>query len=331
MVKLPTLIDVYQAAERIKNVIRTTPVFAAPELLQHSGAASIHYKMDCLQQTGSFKVRGAANKILSLSDEEKHRGVITFSTGNHGKAVAYVARRLGIRAVVCLSERVPAYRIELIRQLGAEVAVRGQSQDEAEENYYHILNEQNLSPIVPFDDPLVIAGQGTIATEILTELPQTNMLLVPVSGGGLLSGIALAAKQINPAIHIVGISLERSPAMLTSLRAGKPVKVEEKDSLADSLLGGIGVENHYNLPLIERFVDEHILVSEEDIKAGMYSAYSSQQMLIEGAAAVGIGAIINKKLDVRGKRVVSILTGRSIDSRKYLQVIAEQQRAGDQR
>jgi threonine dehydratase len=157
------------------------------------------------------------------------------------------------------------------------------------------------------------------------------MLLVPVSGGGLLSGMALAAKQINPNIHVVGLSLEQSPAMLASLEAGKPVKVEEKNSLADSLLGGIGVENHYNLPLIKRYVDEHILVSEEDIKTGMYSAYSSQQMIIEGAAAVGIGAIINKKLDIRGKRVVSILTGRSIDTSKYHQVITEQQRTGGRR
>lgn len=331
MVTLPTLIDVYQAAERIQHVIRKTPIFAAPELLKLSGADSIHYKMECLQQTGAFKVRGAANKILSLTEKEKQRGVITFSTGNHGKAVAYVAGQLGIRAVVCLSENVPSYRADLIRNLGAEVAIKGQSQDEAEENYYHILNDEGLTPVVPFDDPMVIAGQGTITLEILEKLPETDMLLIPLSGGGLLSGMALAAKQINPAIKIVAISLERSPAMYESLKAGKPVQVEEKGSLADSLLGGIGVENHYNLPLLKRYIDEHILVSEDDIKTGMYSAYSSQQMIVEGAAAVGIGAIINKKIDVRGKNVVSILSGRSIDTSKYLQVIAEQQRAGEKR
>jgi len=330
MTKMPMLIDIFQAAERIKPIVRHTPVFEAIEIAHRCSAMAVHYKMECLQRTGSFKVRGATNKILSLSDAEKKRGVITFSTGNHGKAVAYVAARLGLRAVVCLSEKVPSYRADLIRNLGAEVIVKGQSQDEAEEHYYQIIEEQGLTPVVPFDDPLIISGQGTIGKEVLEQLPQTDMLLIPLSGGGLLSGIALAAKQINPAIHIVGISLERSPAMLESLKAGKPVQVEEKGSLADSLLGGIGVSNNYNLPLIKRYVDEHILVSEEDIKAGMYSAYVSQQMLIEGAAAVGIGAMLNKKVDVSGRRVVSIVSGRSIDTDIYLQIMQEQQKAGAQ-
>lgn len=327
---LPSLHDVYQAAQRIAPMIRHTPLFESPELLEATGAAAVHYKMECLQQTGAFKVRGAANRILSLSDTEKARGVITFSTGNHGKAVAYVAGQLGIRAVVCLSENVPAYRVALIRGFGAEVAVHGRSQDEAEANYCRIQKEEGLTPVVPFDDPWVIAGQGTIAKEILEQLPNTDLLLVPVSGGGLLSGIALTAKQINPAIRIVGISLERSPAMVESLKAGRPVQVEEKGSLADSLLGGIGMKNRYNLPLLERYVDEHILVSEEDIRAGMYSAYRSQQLVIEGAAAVGIGALLNGKLEAKNRRVVTVLTGRSIDSSEYLQVIqAEHRKAGD--
>lgn len=323
---LPTLHDVYQAARRIAPMIRRTPLFEAPELLEATGAAAVHYKMECLQQTGAFKVRGAANRILSLNDTEKARGVITFSTGNHGKAVAYIAGQLGIRAVVCLSENVPAYRAELIRSFGAEVAVHGRSQDEAEQHYYRIQQDQGLTPVVPFDDPWVIAGQGTIGREILEDLPDTDLLLVPISGGGLIAGIALAAKQINPDIRIIGISLERSPALLESLKAGRPVQVEEKISLADSLLGGIGVENHYTLPLIERHVDDHVLVSETEIRRGMYAAYRSQQLIIEGAAAVGIGALLSGRINATGQRVVTVLTGRSIDISEYLQVIDQEHR-----
>lgn len=321
---LPSLHDVYHAARRIAPMVRRTPLFDASELCEVSGAASVHYKMECLQQTGAFKVRGAANRILSLSDAEKKSGVITFSTGNHGKAVAYVARQLGIRAVVCLSENVPAYRADLIRSFGAEVIVHGRSQDEAEEHYLQIQQDQGLTPVVPFDDPWVIAGQGTIGKEILEDLPDTDLLLVPVSGGGLLAGIALAAKQINPQIRIIGISLESSPALLESLKAGKPVQVEEKASLADSLLGGIGVENHYNLPLVGRYVDDHVLISETEIRQGMYAAYRSQQLIIEGAAAVGIGVLLSGRINAEGRRVVSVLTGRSIDISEYLAVIQQE-------
>ncbi len=212
MTKMPMLIDIFQAAERIKPIVRHTPVFEAIEIAHRCSAMAVHYKMECLQRTGSFKVRGATNKYSAFLTQKKTRRN-HLSTGNHGKAVAYVAARLGLRAVVCLSEKVPSYRADLIRNLGAEVIVKGKSQDEAEEHYYQIIEEQGLTPVVPFDDPLIISGQGTIGKEVLEQLPQTDMLLIPLSGGGLLSGIALAAKQINPAIHIVGFS-RRSPAML---------------------------------------------------------------------------------------------------------------------
>jgi threonine dehydratase len=198
MTHIPTLHDVYQAHARIKPMILKTPLLASTELAEKTGARSVFLKLECLQNTGAFKVRGAANKMLNLTDEEKKRGVITFSTGNHGKAVAYVAGKIGIQATICLSEHVAPYRVEAIRNLGAEVSVNGRSQDEAEKNYQALSASKGFVPVVPFDDPLIIAGQGTIALEILAALPDTDVLLIQLSGGGLLAGIAMAAKSINP-------------------------------------------------------------------------------------------------------------------------------------
>ena len=293
----------------------------ASDLGQKINARTVHLKLECFQNTGSFKVRGAANKILSLSDAEKQKGVITFSTGNHGKAVAYVAGKIGIKAVVCLSEHVDAYRAQMIEKLGAQVSIKGRSQDEAEQNYRQLMAKEGLTPVVPFDDPLIVAGQGTLALEILSELPDTDLLMIQLSGGGLLAGIALAAKTINPHIHMVGLSLEQSPAMLESLKAGKPVPVAEKDSIADSLLGGIGFENHYTLPLVDEFVDEHLLISEADIKDGMAYLFDKHRLIAEGAAAVGVGALLNQRIAVKGKKVVTLLTGSSINTDQYLRII----------
>ncbi|MGW8185890.1 MAG: pyridoxal-phosphate dependent enzyme [Desulfobacterales bacterium] len=326
--EMPTLHDVFQARSRIKSMVRRTPVIESPELASKSRARTVHLKPECLQVTGSFKVRGAANKILSLTEKERDKGVITFSTGNHGKAVAYVADRLDLKAVVCLSEHVGSYRADTIRALGAEVSVKGRSQDEAEENYRSLISSQGFVPVVPFDDALIVSGQGTIALEILTELPDTEVLLVQLSGGGLLAGMALVAKSINPDIHVVGLSLERSPAMLESLKAGVPVQVEEKDSIADSLLGGIGFENRYTLSLVNKYVDEHILISEEQIKDGMYYAFEKHRLIVEGAAAVGIGALMHRKVTVNDKKVVALLSGSSIDSDAYVRIIGNRLSGG---
>ena len=321
MRRIPTLHDAYMAHVRIKPIIRRTPLIASPDLAEQTGAEQIHLKLESLQETGSFKIRGAANKILGLSDEEKRKGVITFSTGNHGKAVSYVAGKTGVKAVVCLSEHVPAYRAEMIQALGAEVSLKGRSQDEAEANYHQLMASRGLVPVVPFDDPMIIAGQGTIALEILARLPDTDILMIQLSGGGLLAGIAMVAKSIHPRIHVIGLSLERSPAMLESLKAGRPVQVKEKDSIADSLLGGIGTDNQYTLPMVERFVDEHLLISEEDIKDGMFYIFDKHRLIVEGAAAVGVGALMNQKINVKGKKVVTLLSGRAINSREYVDII----------
>ena len=253
-----------------------------------------------------------------------HQGVITFSTGNYGKAIAYVAGRAGIPATVCLSEHVSAYRVEMIRILGAQVSVKGRSQDDAEENYRVLMKARGLIPVVLFDDPLIIAGQGTIVLEILHEFPATQELMIPLSGGCLLAGMAMVAKSIKPDMHIVGLSIQRSPAMVESLKAGKPVQVQEKHSLADSLLVGIGFESQYTLPMVQKYVDDHLLVSEEEIKAGMFHLFDTHRIIAEGAATVGVGAMLSGRVDVKGRRVVSVVSGGTVDTATYLQIIQGQ-------
>lgn len=321
MKTMPNLHDAYHAHLRIKTLIRQTPLIASSDLAEKTGARAIHLKLECLQNTGSFKVRGAANRILSLSDTDRKKGVITFSTGNHGKAVAYVAAQTGVKAVVCLSEHVAPYRAEMIRAIGAKVSIKGHSQDEAEKNYQQLMASHGLVPVVPFDDPMIIAGQGTVALEILSALPDSDILMIPLSGGGLLAGMAMVAKSINPRIHVVSLSIERSPAMLQSLNAGKPVQVKENDSIADSLLGGIGFNNQYTLPMVKKFADEHLLISEEEIKDGMFYIFNKHRLIVEGAGAVAIGALIHKKIRVNGKKVVALLSGSSINSEEYICII----------
>jgi len=320
-VKLPGLQDVFEARTRIESMIWETPLMEAGPLAASAGAEGIYMKLESLQNTGAFKVRGASNKILGLSDEERSRGVITFSTGNHGKAVSYVSGKTGVKAVVCLSEHVPRYRVDKIRALGAEVEVKGHSQDEAEDHYYHLVETRGLIPVVPFDDPAIVAGQGTIGLEMLWREPDLDVILVPLSGGGLLAGIALAAKSIRPSVHVVGVSIEQSPAMLESVKAGKPVAVKEKDTLADSLLGGIGKENHYTLPLIQKFVDEHVIINETEIAGAMAYAFREHSLVIEGASAVGLAAIQTGKIDIKGKKAAAVISGSSVDPELFLKTV----------
>jgi threonine dehydratase len=316
-----SLSHVLAAARRIAPLVLRTPLTDSPPLAAEAGAAAVHLKLECLQNTGAFKVRGASNRILSLAEEERARGVITFSTGNHGKAVSYVAGRLGIPAVVCVSEHVPRYRVDKIRALGAEVLVKGDSQDEAELEYERVRADRGMIPVVPFDDPYVVAGQGTIGLEMMSDEPELDTILVPLSGGGLLGGVALATKLINPRIRVIGVSISRSPAMLRSLEAGKPVAVEERDTLADSLLGGIGTENRYTLPLIEKYVDEHVEIHEPEVERAMYYAMSEHSLVVEGGAAVGIAALQTGKVAAENERVGIVVSGSSVELSQYLAII----------
>jgi threonine dehydratase len=313
--------DVFSATTRVYPIAKKTPLLPSIAIAKEFDAKSVMFKCEFLQETGSFKIRGAANKIGSLSDEEKKRGVITFSTGNHGRAVSYVASHYGVSSTVLLSKRVPLYRVKAIEALGGTVVQEGNSQDEAEKAYVKLQKEKNLIPVVPFDDPFIASGQGTISLEIFEQHPEVDTLIIPLSGGGLLGGMAMAMKQIKPSVRIIGVSIARSPAMLESLKAHKVVQVEEKDTIADSLLGGIGFENNYTYDLVNQYVDEHVVVDEAEIIEAMRTLFYEHGLVIEGGAAVTLAAIQSRLVDISGTHVVMPLTGRNVDYETYLKVI----------
>jgi len=305
--------DFYLARRRIAPMIRRTPLVAAPDLSARVGA-EVRCKLETLQQTGSFKVRGAANALLQLSPEERKTGVLAFSTGNHGRAISWVGHQLGIPARICLSRRVPAYRVEAMRKLGGIVVQEGESQDEALEVAHRLQREEGLPLVSPFDDERVIAGQGTIGLELAEDWPELEAVLIPLSGGGLTSGIALVLKALQPSLRVVGVSLEVSAPMHASLQAGKPVEIEEVDSLGDALLGGIGLDNRYTFAVCRDLVDEVVLVSEEDLARGMAYAFHEHRLVVEGAGIAGLSALLSGKYDPRGRPTAVLLSGSNVDT-----------------
>lgn len=310
--ELPKLWDIYQADHLIRETVYRTPLIESQWLSELSGC-KIYLKLECLQVTGSFKIRGATNKILSLRKEEKKRGVIAVSSGNHGRAVAYVARNSGIPAVICVSETVPENKVSAIQDLGAEVLIAGKTYDEATEEALRVQIERGLTMIHPFDDPFVIAGQGTIGLEIIKERPEIDTVIVPLSGGGLLGGVALALKSINPAIQTIGVSMDKGAAMIESLKAGKVVEIVEESSLADALIGGLGPENSYTFNIIQKYVDQTVLVAEREIAAGMTFALEKEHLVVEGGGAVGIAALLAGKVHNIGKKVAVVISGSNVN------------------
>ncbi|MED3624080.1 hydroxyectoine utilization dehydratase EutB [Neobacillus thermocopriae] len=310
--KKVTIRDVWDARKRIHSIVNRTPVLYSSILSEKLGR-NVYLKLENIHEIGAFKVRGAANKILSLNEEEKRLGVATFSTGNHGMAVAYVAQKLGIEAVVCISNRVPKAKVDSLKRLGAKIEIVGESQDEAGIRCYDLEKERGLTVIQPFDDPYVIAGQGTIGLELLEDLPHLTDVIVPLSGGGLLSGIGLALKSNDQAIRVTGVSMEHSAVMYESLKAGKPIEMEESETLADSLLGGIGLDNQYTFEMVQKYMDECLLIPEEEIGYSMAFMMDKHRMIMEGAAATGIAAVLGKKIPHQDGDVAVIISGQNVD------------------
>jgi threonine dehydratase len=318
-----SLRDIQHAHQRIRPLAIRTPLVESLQLSEMLGV-QLGLKLESLQVTGSFKVRGAANKLLNLSKQESERGVITVSSGNHGRAVAYVARQLGIRAVICLSEAVPPGKVEVIQALGAETVICGKTYDEADGEAQRIQKDRGLTMVHPFDDPLIIAGQGTIGLELLEDMPRIDTAVVPLSGGGLISGIALALKSNDPSVRVIGVSMERGPAMFHSLRAGKIVEVEEEPTLADALAGGIGFDNAHTFRMVQTYVDDTGLVSEEEIAGAMAFALDKHRLIVEGGGAVGIAAVLHRKVKELGERVVVVVSGANVELSTLFEVARAQ-------
>ncbi len=315
-----TLEDIKAARERIAPYVQ--PLRISPSLsLSRQFDKSILLAHEYQQTTGSFKLRGATNAVLQLAPGTS--GVTAVSTGNHGRGLAYAARQAGVPCVICMSELVPQNKLDGIRALGAETRIVGKSQDEAEVEARRLVAEEGYTMIPPFDHPHVIAGQGTLGLEMLEQVPDLDTVLVQLSGGGLISGIALALKLQNPAVRIVGISMARGAAMIESQRAGHPVEVEELPTLADSLGGGIGLDNRYTFDLVRDYVDETLTLSEAEIAAGIRHAYYEEQVIVEGGGAVGLGALLANKVEP-GEKTIVLLSGKNIDMHKHRQIISQE-------
>jgi len=314
-----TLSDIRAARARIAGRVASTPLVPSPSLSTH---APVFLKLETRQPTGSFKLRGAINAMLALDPETRARGLVTASTGNHGRALAHAAREAGAHAVVCLSSLVPANKVEAVRALGAEVRIVGHSQDDAQAEVDRLVRAEGLTEIPPFDHPDVVAGQGTIGLELVEAVPNLDLVLVPLSGGGLAAGVAVAVRGLRSSARVVGVSMARGAAMAASLDAGRPVAVDEVETLADSLGGGIGLANRTSFALCRDLLDDVVLLSEDEIAAGIRHAQIREGETVEGAGAVGIAAILAGKVAVHGP-TVAILSGRNIDAAIHARIVAD--------
>jgi threonine dehydratase len=314
-----TLQDIYRARRAIAGRIRRTPL-AVSDSLSRAAGAPVHLKLEHLQITGSFKLRGATNAVLALSPEQRGKGVVGVSTGNHGRGLAYAAKQAGVRCVICMSRLVPQNKVDAIKALGAEVRIVGASQDDAQLEVDGLVAEQGMTMLPPFDHADVIAGQGTLGLELLEDLPELETCIVPLSGGGLIAGIARAIKSANPRARVIGVTMTQGAAMYQSQKAGRPVEVEETASLADSLGGGIGQDNRYTFAMVRELVDDLLLVEEDQIADAIRHAYWREQQIIEGGAAVGIAALRAGLIGRPGVTAV-VLSGGNIDMAQHARLI----------
>ncbi len=316
--------DILKARQRIAPYVRRTPLAESPVLSDRAGRP-VTLKLEHYQTTGAFKLRGATNAVLALSEDERAAGVTAASTGNHGRALSHAARATGARAIICMSKLVPDNKVRAIKALGAEARIIGMSQDDAQVEVDRLVSEGGMTMIPPFDHADVIAGQGTIGIEILEDAPETGTVVVPLSGGGLIAGIARAVKTLSPDAKVIGVTMDKGAAMHEALKAGHPVPVTELPSLADSLGGGIGENNAHTFEMVRDLVDEALLVTEAEIAEGIRFAYTEHGEVIEGAAAVGIAALLAGKLQSTGDDgtgpLTLLLSGKNIDPDLHRRII----------
>ena len=317
-----TLNDIFLARKRIEPFAKKTPLIASSSLSSIT-RTNVTLKLENHQVTGSFKLRGATNKILSLSENERQRGVITVSSGNHGRAVASVAQKLGVVATICVPTPVPENKRQAIRDLGADLVIKGENADEAMAYADELQAETGMTMVHPFDDLDIIAGQGTIGLEILDDYPEIDTVIVPLSGGGLMSGIAFTLKAAKPDIQVVGVSMENGPAMVESLKAGRVVEINETPTLADALAGGLNRDNTYTFPMAQKYVDETVLVSEGEIADGIVFCYREHQMIVEGGGVVGVSALLSKKIRKLGDNVAIVISGGNLSESILTKLLAE--------
>ena len=302
--------DVVTAADRVRPYIRKTH-------LTHSRSfsdlvnADVWFKLESLQITGSFKARGAVNKILSLKDQEKEQGVVSASTGNHGAAVAYAAGELNIGCTIYVPDDASPTKLENMEQFGAKIKVHGDDCIKAEEKARQVSISTGETYVSPYNDPFVMAGQGTLGVEIESQCDGLDVIIISVGGGGLIGGTAGYLKSVWPEIHVIGCSPENSAVMIHSMKAGRVLDLESRPTLSDGTAGGIE-ENSITFPICCNVIDESVLVTENEIKNAMITYMEKEHQLLEGAAGTAVAALIKKKDDLHGKRVGVVICGGNI-------------------
>jgi threonine dehydratase len=305
-----SLAEIRAAMDRIRDSIYLSPCARSEYFSQLTGN-SVYLKLDNLQRTGAFKERGALNKLLTLTEEERSRGVIAASAGNHAQGVAYHAGRHGIRAEICMPLTTPLIKVSATKSYGAEVILHGANYDEACEEAVRRSQQFGMTFVHPFDDEVVIAGQGTMGLEILQQVPEIEAVIAPIGGGGLIAGVACAVKATNPHVRIIGVQPARLPSMKVAIAEGQPVTLSPAATIAD----GIAVRRagEKTLPLIQKYVDDIVTVDEEEIANAILLLLEREKTLAEGAGAAAIAALINRKTPLSGKKVAVLVCGGNID------------------
>ncbi len=308
MTSMLTLDKVYKASHVLKEVLHPTQCIRARHI---NPEAEVYLKTENLQVTGSFKVRGAYYKISQLSEEEKARGVIACSAGNHAQGVALAAQKNGIKAVICLPDGAPISKVEATKSYGAEICLVPGVYDDAYNKALQLRDEHNYTFIHPFDDENVIAGQGTIGLELIDQLPELDAVVVPVGGGGLISGVAFAVKSLNPNIKVYGVQAAGAPSMVNSLKDGKIECLDSVSTIAD----GIKVKEpgEHTFEFCKQYVDEIVTVTDDEISSAILALIEQHKLIAEGAGAVSVAAVMFNKVPVKGKKVVCLVSGGNID------------------
>ena len=316
-----TLTDIEHARVSIRDWIKKTPLVRSRFLSDHCGG-EVYLKLENLQVTNSFKIRGALNRMLALSPEEKRRGVIAASSGNHGQAVAVCAEKLNLAATVVVPENAPRVKIEKIRKHQVELILHGAIYDQTEQYARELAREKGLTFISAYNDPVVVAGQGTVGLEILEDLPRVNSIIVPVSGGSILGGIAVAVKNLKRDTEIIGVQPETVAAMYHSLKAGKITDIEMKDTVADGLSGNIE-KGSVTFELIQRYVDEIMLYDEHTIKRMIRLLWEKERQVVEGSGAIAIAPIMASPKGFAQKQTVAVITGGNIDDEVFQRILLD--------
>ena len=311
-----TIDKIFHASVVLKDIIRPTPLAKAYGIAPE---CSLYLKPENLQNTGSFKLRGSGYKIAMLSDEEKQRGVIACSAGNHAQGVALAASKCGISSLICLPDTAPISKVEATKRYGAQVCLVPGVYDDAYNKALELKEEKGLTFVHPFDDEYVIAGQGTIGLEIINEMHDVDAVLVPIGGGGLISGVACAIKSISPHVKVYGVQAAGAPSMYNAIHSGHPDALASVSTIAD----GIAVKKPGDLTfkMVKEYVDDIALVTEDEIAAAILALIEKQKMIAEGAGAVSVAAAMFHKFPLEGKKVVSLISGGNIDVTSLSRVI----------